>query len=706
MPGLRLAAAAARWLPRIAFAVLAAAALATQLEARVVRITIDRRESPAFGGRAFTDGVRYEKIIGRATGELDPADPRNKLITDIQLAPRNARGMVEYETDFYLLKPMEAAPVPVGSDITFKPRDTNGLLFYHVANRGAKDDPVHFGMKGGNELADPGDALLYRRGYMFLWAGWQADQLPGNGAMTIRVPVARNADGSELTGRTRLEFITNEPVASLHMYNRFGTNFAGYDTASLDNSTATLTRRTHERDPRREVPRNDWAFADCSNTPFPGKPAARELCLRGGFRPDEIYELTYTAKNPTVQGIGFAATRDVISFFRAAQRDDAGTPNPIYGKVRAVVMRGVSQSGRFMRSFLDFGFNEDEQGRRVVDGMHVHVASQRMPMNVRWAQPGRGGSLQYEEHTSATADAPFTWAPLKDRFTGRTAGLLDRCTATKTCPKIIQTVSGIEYWQSGMALNTTDGRGRQDVAMLDNVRLYYLSSTQHGPATKPELGICQQLSNPAPHRETLRALTVALEEWVLRGTEPPASRFPRISDGTLVLPKEVMRTWPRIPGVNFNGLANEIGLLDFGPEYDARWNTGVLREPPVMTGKRYTTLVPKVDADGNDLAGVRSTTIQAPLGTYSGWNLRRAGFAEGDSCGLQGSFIPFAGTLAERKQSGDPRASLTERYVSQEGYVVAVKKAAAALQAERLLLDEDAARLIAEAEQAPVLAGK
>ena len=243
-------------------ALLVVTAVPRLSEARVVRITIDRREAPAFAGREFAGVGRYEKIIGRAAGELDPNDSHNKIITDIQLAPRNARGMVEYETDFYLIRPLDAAK-------------GNGLLFYHVANRGSKDDPVHIGMKGGNELTDPGDGLLYRRGYTFLWSGWQPDQLPGNGAMTIRVPVARNADGSEITGRVRMELIVNESTASLHMYSRFGAPFAGYDSASLDNSTATLTRRMRESDPRREIPHAEWAFGDCKGTPFPGKPAAQ-----------------------------------------------------------------------------------------------------------------------------------------------------------------------------------------------------------------------------------------------------------------------------------------------------------------------------------------------------------------------------------------------------------------------------------------------
>ena len=660
-------------------------------EARITRIIVDRAESPTFKGAAQGKVGAYEKIVGRAQGELDPNEPLNAVITDIHLAPRNSRGKVEYETDFYLLKPVDM-------------KRSNGLLYYNVVNRGGKGglNALDFGVGGGNDPTDPGDGLALRRGYSFLWSGWQADVLPGEGRMTIRVPIARTQDGSEITAPVRAEFVVNEPASTLPLASGFFTRTAhsSYETASLDTAGATLTVRSKETDPRETVPNTKWAFADCAAAPFPGQPSPTQICLQGDFQANFLYELIYTAKNPAVLGIGFAATRDLISFFRHARADDSGTPNPLVGSIRAAIMEGSSQSGRYMRSFLDLGFNQDEASRMVVEGMNPHIATGRIPVNVRFGQPGRG-YLQHEEHLYPAHESPFTWASVPDEVAGRAGGLLDRCEKNKTCPKIIQTVSSTEYWQGRMALNTTDAYGRQDIEIPSLVRVYHFAGTQHGPAGQPSRGICQQLSNPNQYRETRRALLVALERWVLEGVAPPPSQYPTLQKQTLVSSDKL--GWPAIPGVKYSGLINELALLDYGPEFHARDESGILTEPPVATGRRYVVLMPKVDADGNEVDGVRSATLQAPLGTYTGWNLRRPGHAEDELCGLQGSFIPFATTRAEREKNGDPRLSLEERYRDHAGYVNAVKAATKDLAAKGFLLPEDAARLVSAAERSDVL---
>ncbi len=669
-------------------------ALAGAAEARITRIVIDRTESPTFGGASFGDVGQYEKVVGRAFGEVDPDDPRNGVITDIQLAPRNGAGKVEYNTDFYLLKPVD-------------PSRGNGLLYYNVVNRGNKGglNTLNRGVVGGNEPTDPGDGLAMRRGYSILWSGWQPDVLSGGGRMTMRVPVALNPDGSEIQGRIRTEYIVNATTSTQNLGGGSftGDTHASYETVSLDNSTATLTRRVREADLRVVVPNAQWRFADCSTVPFPGMPDPTKICLQGGFDPNFIYELLYTAKNPTVLGLGFAATRDLVAFFRHELQDDAGTPNPLAGAIGAAIMEGSSQSGRMMRTFLDLGFNQDEARRIVFEGMNPHISPGRIPLNVRFGHPGRV-YLQHEEHLFPAYESPFTWSRENDRVARVHAGLTDRCRRTRTCPVIIQTVSSTEYWQGRMSLDTTDAQGRHDLHIPRGVHVYHFASTQHGPAATPSLGICQQLSNPNPYFEARRALLLALERWVFEGHRPPPSQIPTLRGRTLVHLDQASVGWPNIPGVRYTGLLNGLTLVDYGPEYDHRDESGVVTEPPrIVAGRDYVVLAPKVDADGNEIAGIRSTTLQAPLGTYAGWNLRRAGFAEDELCSLSGTFVPFFRTQAQREAAGDPRLSLEERYGDHEGYVVAVRAAAERLVPQGFLLQVDADFLFQQAEDSDVL---
>jgi hypothetical protein len=451
------------------------------------------------------------------------------------------------------------------------------------------------------------------------------------------------------------------------------------------------------------IPATDWAFADCTATPFPGTPSTTQICLKSGFDTNHLYELLYTAKNPTVLGLGFAATRDLIAFLRHAQHDDAGTPNPLAGTLRTALAHGTSQAGRFLRTLVLLGFNRDERGDVVFDGMNPHLASQLLPLNVRFGQPGRAYG-QHEDHLYPTAQPPFSYGESRDDIAGDAGGILDACRRTRTCPKIIHTVSSTEYWQGRMSLDTTDVHGRFDLPQPRNVRLFHFAGTQHVPAAVPAAGICQQLSNPNLYQQSLRALLVALRSWVVSDVDPPASRIPTLHGGTLVDPAQQTIGWPGIPGVTYSGILDGLRLLDYGRRFDIDRESGVVEEPPRSAGRAaYRVLVPRVNRDGNEVAGVRGVGLEVPLGTYTGWNLRRAGFADGEECGLTGSFIPFARTRVEREASGDPRPSLEERYGDHAGYVAAVRAAAVPLVAAHLLLQADADTLITQADASSVL---
>jgi hypothetical protein len=427
--------------------------------------------------------------------------------------------------------------------------------------------------------------------------------------------------------------------------------------------------------------------------------------LRDGFKTNFIYELLYTAKNPLVLGLGFAATRDLVSFLRHADADDAGTPNPVANTIQTSLMHGSSQSGRFARTFLHLGFNESEDGGKVFDGMNPNIAAGRLPLNVRFGQPGRAFG-QHTEHLFPSYAAPLPWLQSFDRVARKVAWFLKRCRLTKTCPKIMSTVTSTEYWRARASLNTTDAKGRRDLPLPPDVQMYLFSGTQHVPLSPffPDLGFCQLPPNANNYFPYMRALLLALEQWVVEDVEPPKSQMPTLQDQTLTTSDQASIGWPDIPNVNYTGLVNGLTLLDFGPTFDHTNESGIITEPPiVLEGRDYGVLVPRVDADGNEIAGIRSTTIQAPLGTYTGWALRREGFAEDEMCGFQGSFVPFAETQAERRQSGDPRQSLEERYGDHAGYVEAVRRAAEQLVEQRFLLPKDAENIIAQAEASDVL---
>ena len=671
---------------QVAFGIIAVLALGVPAEARITRIEIARTES-AFAGTTFGDTGAYELLSGTAYGNVDPDDAHDAVIQDIGLARRNARGKVAYSMDLVILKPVRMAR-------------GNGTLLYDVVNRGRRValSMFNLGATGGNEAADAGDGFLERHGFTIVWSGWQGDLL--RGAIRLNAPVAHAADGGAITGRVRKEFELFNAATTLGLGDTDLGRGLPYASVGTDNAGDVLTVQRRQSDTPETMPHTDWALADCTKRPFPGVPSTTHVCLKGGFDTDHIYQIIYTAKDPKVLGLGLAATRDLMAFLRYADKDDAGNANPLAGSVRWTLAHGTSQSGRYLRSFLHLGFNQDERGRKVFDGMNVHVASARNGLNERFGQPGTD-SLQHEDHLAPMQDAPFTWGVRHDPVSGTTDGILARCQATRTCPEIFQTLSSNEYWNQRMSLDTTNGTER-DVEIPKNVHIYHFASTQH--AVGLPAGICQQPGNPNRYNYALRALLLHLQGLVAHGTTPPASRYPRIADDTLVLPDREATGFPEIPGVTYTELVNNLPIERRGQHFDPARETGILDEPPVPEDAlRYAVRVPKVDADGNEVDGIRSVTLQAPLGTYTGWNLRKVGYAEGELCYLVGSFIPFAATRAEREAAHDPRPSLEERYGSHDGYVAAVEKAVAEQVSAGFLLPEDAGYAVAQARASGVL---
>ena len=662
-----------------------ASAFSADSEARVTKITFGAATHP-YGGAVFGNVGPYEQLDGTATGELDPEDPANAVIQDIQLAKRNARGMVEYSTMVSILKPVNMS-------------SSNKAMLLEIVNRGGKAELNLFNI-GATQATPQGDGFLESQGFTLVWVGWQADLAPQPDLITmVNAPIAHYRNGGVITGPVRSEFVLNKQSTAQLMTTQSilaesSSDTPGYATASLDNSHDTLTMRRHQNDPRVLIPNNQWAYADCTATPFPGAPNPQKVCIQGGFDTDHIYELLYTAKDPIVMGLGLAALRDVGTFLRHEKADDAGTSNPLAGQIQWSLLNGISQSGRLLRTFLELGFNRDEQFRQVFDGMQPHIGSVRNYVNVRFAQPGRLAGTQHTEKQYPGPEGPLTYGKSFDPFTGEEGGLLDRCEETRTCPKIVHTMSDIEYWEASGAFDTVDPSGAQDLDIPDNVRIYQFSSTQHGgfspvaPLPTAVTGTCEQLPNANSYTYNVRALLIALLNWVSKGTEPPPSSYSTLAKGTLVPPEQL--AFPSIPNVTGpQGIWNTRSVYRRGEHYDAADVSGVISIEPPQPLAEYPTLLPQVDADGNDLDGLRSVTLMAPLGTYTGWNVRRTGFSQGDACDLNGGYIPFAKTRALRRASRDERPSLEERYGNLTRYTAIARAAAARLVSEGYLLPAD-----------------
>ena len=642
--------------------------LAASASAEVARLRIERRETIA-GGRAFGAAGSYEKLIGTVDFEFDPALPANAIIVDLKLAPRNARGRVEASADFYMLKPLD-------------PRKGNGRLFYEVGNRGGKSILTTFQKASGS--ADPatdaeiGDGALMRQGFTLLWMGWQWDVPVRPGVMRMEMPIATD-NGKPITGLVRGNFILNERAPTASLADRNHLAYAVLDPRSAENTMTVRDEPTARGD---VIPHNRWRFVDGST-----------VAIDGGFEPGRIYDVVYRAKDPRVLGSGMAGTRDLISFLK----HDASPANPMPGITQAIGW-GVSQSGRFLRHFLYQGFNADEHGQRVFDGVFDQVGGAgRGSFNHRFGQASRD-ALQFFNILFPVDLFPFTDGPSTDPETGITDALLARADRAGVTPKIFHLLTNSEYFNRAGSLVHTDATGTRDAELPANTRVYMIASAPHGPGPFPPASnigggmVGRAPLNPLDYRPAVRALFRALDRWVTDGVDPPPSAYPKLADGTLTSPDRA--GWPAIPGFAFPQKPLRAFHLNFGSD----WDKGIVSIEPPEVGKAFTVSVPAVDSDGNVRSGIRLPDIAVPLATQAGWNYRDASIGAPDRlAGEIGSYIPFPKTRADRDRTHDPRPSIEERYRNKDEYLGRFAASALTLVDRGYLLPDDVADLIKHA---------
>lgn len=653
-------------------------------------ISLQINERTDFASKAsFGQTGPYEALKGRAHFAIDPNATPQKSITDLEFASSSQNSRVRFAADIFILKPIDLC-------------QANSRLFFDWGNRGNKRALQFFNdAPASNDpatLDDAGNGFLFRRGYCVAWAAWQGDLYPGDGRMLLDCPIARKPDGA-ITGKVRREFIVERSgVTTLPLSGMI--SVMPYLAVSMDTSRASLTKRHYAEDKRQPIPSSCWHFAreergqglDAQGAETAVIPSAQHIYLPSGFKPGWIYELIYEAQDPLVLGLGFVAIRDFLSFLRNEADREA---NPLAGVVEKIYGWGRSQTGRAIREFIYQGFNADATGRRVFDAVMPHVSGAgRMWLNHRFAHGSSMAGQQYEDHYNFGDRFPFSYAQTKDHLTGRTDAILKR---PDTDPLVIHTQSATEYWQRRGSLVHTDTQGN-DLSQPDNVRIYFWSSSQHfAPVAKesPQYGPCQLLSNVVPTSPFFRAILDALDKWATSGTPPPDSRTPTRADGTLVDYETWKRKFPAIPGHAVPSSANLLPLLDFGPDE----HVGLLtKEPPeILDIEGYAVLVPSVDSDGNDTAGLRAPMVEAPLATYTGWNLRRDGQGKGAMHQFTGGMIPFADTESERLMTGDPRPSIENRYGSVQAYQDAIREAACQLRDAGFLLEEDVDQICADA---------
>jgi hypothetical protein len=635
--------------------------------------------SDVLQGKPFGKAGAYERIIAKVHFTADPKLPANRIITDIDLAPRNEQGLVEFAADMYVLKPRDPA---LG----------NGTALYEVSNRGRKGMIGMF--NNGSSPLDPrranefGDEHLLDSGYTLVWLGWQVDVPDEPDLLRLYAPAATEA-GKPITGVVRSEFIADGPR---HGFSAGDRTMLAYPAADMNDASAQLTVRDACSGERRAIPRDAWKFGRMEGSQF--VPDATRVYVMAGLEPGKIYELVYKAKNPPLVGLGPAAVRDFISYLKY------GAPTAsinVLGDQRRFIKRaigfGTSQSGRFLRTFLYYGFNADEQGKKVFDGVWSHVAGGgRGSFNHRFAQPSRDGH-PHMNCMYPTDIFPFTDLVETDPETGWSGGILQAAMAANVAPKVFYTNSSYEYWgrAAGLIHSTIDGKA--DAPLAPDTRAYFFAGTQHGPGSFPpqKNANTKHLPNGNDYRWIMRALLAGMNDWVTNGKEPPASAIPAVGKDQLVAPGAVQ--FPKIPGASLPAHPQRAYRTDFGPYF--RTKGIVTQEPPRMAGPPYAVLVPQVDRDGNETAGIRMPMIQVPLATYTGWNLRSAAIgAPTQIFSMVGSTIYLPKTKAEREKTKDPRLSIEERYPNKEEYLRRYEAAARSLVKSGYLLEGDVEKIL------------
>jgi hypothetical protein len=656
-------------MPRLVTALICIMLLPSLAAAEVVRLRVERREA-VLNGRLFGAAGAYEKLIGKVNFALNPTLPQNRGIVDLALAPRNARGLVEFSADFYLLKPVD-------------PSRGNGRLFYESGNRGTKrilavfqsavnaDDP--------KTEAEFGNGALMQQGFTLLWMGWQWD-VP-SGRMRMDIPIATE-NGQPITGWVRGNFIPGANLTTASVADRGHLAYPVVDPESADHR---MIVRTLPTDSPHEISRARWRFTG------PGT-----VTLDGGFEAGRIYDVIYRARDPRVIGVGLAGTRDLISFFKHA---DAASGNPMPG-IRLAIGWGVSQTGRFLRHFVYEGFNEDERGQQVFDGVFDQVGGAgRGSFNHRFGQQSRD-QLQHFNILYPVDMFPFTDSDQTDPETGLTDGLLARATKTGTVPKFFHLLTDSEYFNRAGSLVHTDVTGTRDVPPPATSRIYFVASAPHivgafppAPYGDPDF-VGRADMNTLVYTPVIRALFRALDRWVSEDVEPPPSRYPTLGEGTLRT--AAASGWPTIPGYERPREPMTTYRLDFGPD----WSRGIVSIEPPRIGKAFVGLVPAVDEAGNDRAGIRLPEIAVPLATHTGWNYRRPSIGAPDRLASEiGSYLPLPPTRADRERTGDSRRSIAERYASREDYLGRIALAAVALVNDGYLLAEDTPAILQRAAE-------
>ena len=681
--------------------------LTVSAEARVVRIVVERT-TPYNDGQSFGTVGSFERLEGTVYMEIDPDNPLNGVIVNIERVPRNSDGLVEFSAPFVIIKPVDMMR-------------GNRKVLYGINNRGnAIEIPFQtFPPLPPGANPESADGLFFRLGYTLVDAGWAGDIVTTTTRLGANLPVAVQPDGSPIISHIRVEYpadspggptgISDDMVTGYSLALKGTDRFVSYEVADTRTVNSTLTVRDSIDGVRRLVASDRWAFGTCPSGQSSHAPTTRDICIFDGLKRDHIYELIYPAKNPWVMGLGYAVTRDLAAFLRYETVDASGAPNPLLTNnaiegIRRIYGLGISSTGMYLRDFLYLGFNEDEAHRQVFDAVRIHIpGTHRLFANVEFADPNIYSRQDRTADFISTAYPPLTYAVTTDPITNIRDGILKR---PETDPLVFHIDTSNEFWQMKASLNVHDGVGNP-VPIPENVRFYFMSSHPHGGATgvgvvPTDRGACEYVTNSyrstAP---TMRALLVALDEWADQGVEPPSSKYPDIRRGTLSTVEEVARTFPNIPGVVFPTRVNELRVLDFGPMFGSSGGRQTILPP--SRGQSYQALIPTVDRDGHDVAGIRSVDVAVPVGTNTGWNLYPSGPRQRDLCGLAGSFFAFAKTRAERLANGDPRPSLEERYGDHDGFVQAVRRAAEDSVAQRTLLQEDADIVISMAQKSDIL---
>ena len=629
---------------------------------------------PFANGKVFNDAGAYEQLDGVAHFTVDPNHNANGTIADLELAPRNADGLVEFSSDFRILRPAD-------------PQLGNRRILLDVPNRGK---PLALrNINSAPEVTpdapmDPGNGFLMRQGYTVVWCAWQHDVPDTPGMLRVTVPDAVTADGP-ISGKVVVTFQLNAPSRVEFLSSR---NHRAYKASDVNEQAAVMTVQDHEDAPEQIIPRGEWSFARLENGNL--VPDDSHVHLIPGFRPGKVYQVIYTTTGAPVVGLGNLATRDITTFLRYSSSKEG---NPLASQIDNAYSFGVSQSGRFLRLFLYLGLNRDEEGRIAFDGFIPHVAGGKMgEFNHRFAQPSSQATR------SGNSMFPFTDVVQTDPQSGLSDGLLSRLYSMGDLPKIMYTHTPSEYWAGHGSLMHTDVAAERDIEPPEEVRIYVFAGSQHALATFPPVDNDadgyhgQHYFNVIDYRALLRAALVNMDRWVTNGESAPPSQYPRLDNGTAVTPQELSENFDKILGVKLPNPMRRFTRLDFGPD------PFVPTKVPAEIGKVYPNLVSTVDGDANETSGIRLPFITVPLATHMGWNLRHpdiggagqeigTGGASGGT--LRGSTIPFPATPNDRKMSGDSRLSIEERYASKGQYLELVEQAARKLVALRYLLEED-----------------